>query len=199
MNLFLQIWGGSFYLVNKALFAFAERFGEDKKRTIRITAWIVYILGVPPWVLILISDRNWIAASVEAGGLPSMLFGLSHAYQRHKTPSPTFSRIAASMTYASLVLGLGYSLWERSGITSLSQLLECGVMIGFLMGSYLLAKQNLKGWLFFMLMNASMASLMLVQHKPILGFQQLASLGFVIYGFVVASRNDKVEGGRIRK
>ncbi len=141
--------------------------------------------------MILIAERNWIAASIEIGGLPAMFFGLSNVYQRVKVPSPTFDRVTATEPYASLALGLGYSLWDRSGITSLSQLLECGVMVGFLMGSYLLAKQNVKRWIFFMLMNVSMAILMLIQHKPISGFQQLASLGFVIYGFIVASRNDK--------
>ena len=66
-------------------------------------------------------------------------------------------------------------------------------MIGFLTGSYLLAKNNIYGWLFFMLMNGSMASLMLIQDKPFLSVQQLISLCFVIYGFTVVlkSRHNK--------
>ncbi len=61
-------------------------------------------------------------------------------------------------------------------------------MIGFLLGSYLLAKNNRKGWLFFMAMNMSMATLMLIQEKPLLSLQQMVSLSFVIYGFI-ASKN----------
>ncbi|MDT8420240.1 MAG: hypothetical protein RQ754_07385 [Desulfuromonadales bacterium] len=68
----------------------------------------------------------------------------------------------------------------------MSQLLEIGVMIGFLLGSYLLAKNNPRGWLLFKLMNVSMASLMLLQDKPLLSIQQLVSLCFVIYGYMVA-------------
>jgi hypothetical protein len=37
-----------------------------------------------------------------------------------------------------------------------------------------------------MLMNGSMAALMFIQHKPILTVQQLISLGFVAYGFIIA-------------
>jgi hypothetical protein len=64
-------------------------------------------------------------------------------------------------------------------------------MIGFLIGSYLLAKSNVYGWLFFMLMNGSMASLMLIQHKPLLFGQQLVSLCFVIYGFTVSVKSSR--------
>jgi nicotinamide riboside transporter PnuC len=71
----------------------------------------------------------------------------------------------------------------------LTQILEIGVMIGFLLGSYLLAKNRSRGWLFFMLMNVSMGSLMLLQDKPILAFQQAVSLCFVVYGYLIARRS----------
>lgn len=188
MNLVFQIWGGAFYLANKILFALAEGRGEETKRKLLIVGWTVYILGVPAWLVILGMDRNWIAASIEAGGVPAMLFGLSNVYHRVKTPSRRGDLLASFFTYASLALGVGYSLWERGGITSLSQILEIGVMIGFLLGSYLLAKRNAQGWLFFMLMNSSMAALMFMQGKPILGVQQLVSLSFGVYGYVTATR-----------
>jgi len=188
MSLVFQIWGGAFYLSNKILFALAQGRGEETKRRLLIAGWTVYILGVPAWIVILVLGRNWIAASIEAGGVPAMLFGLYNVYHRVKTPSRRGDLLAASFTYASLALGVGYSLWERGGLTSLSQFLEIGVMIGFLMGSYLLAKDNPRGWLFFMLMNGSMAALMLMQGNPILSVQQLISLTFVIYGYVTATR-----------
>ena len=96
--------------------------------------------------------------------------------------------IASFFTYAFIIFGTGYSLYDYGGITTVSQLLEIGIMVGFLMGSYLLAKSNSYGWLFFMLMNGSMGTLMAIQNKPILAFQQALSLCFVIYGFITALR-----------
>jgi hypothetical protein len=194
MDLVLQVWGGGLYLLNKVFFALAEGKEEDTKRKLRIAGWIVYILGVPAWVIILISKHDWIAASIEAGGLPAMLFGLLNAYQHAASPNKHLDLITSLFTYASLVFGVGYSLYDYGGITSGSQVLEIGVMIGFLLGSYLLAKKNSYGWIFFMLMNVSMASLMLVQNKPLLSVQQLVSLCFVIYGFTVAVKTSRSRG-----
>ena len=189
MDITLQAWGGVFYLINKILFALAEGKQPQLKRQFKIFGWAIYILGVPAWVIILFSKHNWIAASVEAGGVPSMLFGLYTVYQNSKTQNRTFDNVASFFTYGSIVLGVGYSLYDYGGISSISQVLEIGVMIGFLLGSYLLAKNNRNGWIFFMLMNGSMATLMLIQQKPLLSLQQIASLCFVIYGFIISSRN----------
>ena len=192
MDLLLQVWGGGFYLLNKIFFALSEGKTKPTKRRFKIIGWIIYILGVPAWVIILISKHDWIAASIEAGGLPAMLFGLYNAYQQSETPNRMLDAITSGFTYFFVMLGLSYSVYDYGGITSLSQLLEIGVMIGFLIGSYLLAKNNLYGWLFFMLMNASMGTLMLIQNKPILSIQQLVSMCFVIYGFTVAIQTRRV-------
>ena len=76
MDIILQVWGGGFYLLNKIFFALAEGKSENTKRQLKIAGWTIYILGVPAWVIILISKHDWIAASIETGGVPSMLFGL---------------------------------------------------------------------------------------------------------------------------
>jgi len=188
VTLILQLWGGTFYLANKILFSLAEGRHEGRKRLLRMAGWAFYILGVPPWVMILMAERNWIAASIEAGGVPAMLFGLYTVYRGSQGYNRRFNAIAGFFTYGSLLLGVGYSLYEQSGINTLSQILELGVMVGFLVGGYLLARRNPSGWLFFMLMNSSMAGLMFLQDKPILSVQQLLSLGFVIYGYIVAIR-----------
>lgn len=190
MDIALQIWGGSFYLINKILFALAEGKKQTIKRNLKLNGWAIYILGVPAWVIILFSQQNWIAASIEAGGVPSMLLGLYTVYHNSDSPNRIFDRVASFFTYGSIALGVGYSLFDYGGITSFSQILEMGVMLGFLLGSYLLAKNNRTGWLFFMIMNGSMATLMLIQHKPLLAVQQIVSLSFVIYGFR-ASRKTK--------
>ncbi len=192
MELLLQLWGGGVYLLNKILFALAEGKAEERKRSLRVAGWLVYLLGVPAWVIILAGKHDWIAASIEAGGVPAMLLGLFTAYRHAVPPDRRFERIVSLVTYASLVFGVGYSLYDYGGLTSVSQLLEIGVMIGFLLGSYLLAKKNRSGWLFFMLMNASMATLMFLQHKPLLSIQQLVSLGFVCYGFSVACKASRL-------
>ena len=191
MDILLQIWGGSFYLSNKILLAISEGRPKKSKRMLKLAGWLIYILGVPAWVIILISKQNWIAASIEVGGVPSMLFGLFNVYKKTEVSSQIFNTIALSVTYASLALGVGYSMLEYGGINSVTQLLEIGVMIGFLLGSYFLAKSRSFGWIFFMLMNGSMAILMFIQNKPILSIQQLFSLCFVIYGFTLAIKSKR--------
>ena len=188
MDIILQIWGGGFYLFNKIFFALAEGKEPDTKRRYKILGWIIYLLGVPAWVIILVSKHDWIAAAIEAGGVPAMLLGLFTVYQKRLTPHKRFDRVTALFTYAVLLLGVGYSFYDFGGITALSQTLEIGVMVGFLVGSYLLAKNNRYGWLFFMVMNISMGALMFLQHKPILAAQQGFSLCFVVYGFFISQR-----------
>lgn len=188
MDLLLQIWGGGCYLINKILFAVAQPRAEQIKRLLMIWAWAIYIVGVPAWVIILLGKQNWIAASIEAGGIPAMLLGLYNTIRAGQPVKCWISRVVSFCTYGALVFGLGFSYWHHGGIHTLAQFLELGVMFGFLMGSYLMAKQHIGGWCCFMLMNISMAALMLLQDKQVLMLQQLLSLGFVIYGFSHAYR-----------
>ncbi|MDX1341742.1 MAG: hypothetical protein R3227_05295 [Reinekea sp.] len=184
MDLILQFWGGLFYLANKILFALAERQAKAQRRQLKLIGWLVYILGVPAWVIIMIDHNNWIAAAIEAGGVPAMLLGLYNTYQGKLSASRLINHSVAAATYAAVAFGLIYSLLLNGGVTSLSQVLELGIMTGFLLGSYFLAKSNPVGWLFFMLMNLSMATLMGLQGKPILMTLQLLSFSFVFYGFI---------------
>lgn len=189
MDLTLQVWGGAFYLFNKILLAFSEGKQEKLKKNLRIKGWIIYILGVPAWAIILIGHQDWIAASIEVGGVPAMLLGLYNTYHDNKKTNKLFNKTVALCTYSSLAIGFTFSLVHHGGIISISQVLEIGVMLGFLLGSYFMANNNSVGWLFFMLMNLSMAALMLLQDKPILMAQQLISLCFVAYGFKQARLN----------
>jgi len=191
MDLFLQFWGGGLYLLNKVFFALAEGKQESLKRKLRIIGWSVYLLGVPAWGVILIGKHNWIAASIELGGIPAMIFGLYNVYRADLRPSKTLDRLVSGVTYSFLIFGVCFSMYDYGGITTVAQVLEMGVMVGFLLGSYLLAKKNMSGWVFFMLMNCSMATLMLIQAKPLLSIQQLVSLCFVLYGFSVALRSSR--------
>jgi hypothetical protein len=193
MDLVLQIWGGLFYLTNKICFALAEGKEKNRKRQLKIIGWTIYILGVPAWVAILIIKHDWIAASIEAGGIPAMLFGLYNVYKNSEKPNSFFDIIASFFSYAFIIFGTSYSLYDYGGITSISQLLEIGVMIGFLLGSYHLAKNKAFGWLFFMIMNGSMGTLMIIQNKPILAIQQTVSLCVVVYGFITAIKVSRAQ------
>lgn len=89
-----------------------------------------------------------------------------------------------TLTFSHFRVGVGYSLYDYGGLVSLTQFLEICAVIGFLGGTYLLAKSARAGWLLFMVMNASVALLMYVQHNYMVSVQQLISLGFVLVGYV---------------
>ncbi|MDH3353875.1 MAG: hypothetical protein OEL79_01525 [Chromatiales bacterium] len=182
MDIFLQAWGGIFYLANKIYFSLSETKIGDKKNQFKLIAWSTYLIGVPAWIVLLIGKNDWIAASIEAGGIPAMLLGLYKTF--YKTPASPLVELAVKyITYFAIAFGVFISVQHYGGITSISQFLEIGVTLGFLMGSYLMTQHNSNGYLFFVLMNLSMASLMFLQDKNILMVQQLVSLLFVIYGY----------------
>ncbi|MDF0534860.1 hypothetical protein KDN34_07455 [Shewanella yunxiaonensis] len=190
MDLVLQIWGGTLYLLNKILFSVSETLPSASRRQLKIVGWIVYLLGVPAWVIILVGEHNWIAASIEFGGIPAMLFGL-YVVIKGEVINKSYDLLTSIITYFFVILGSGYSFYQYGGISSTTQVFEIGVMVGFLLGGYLLAKDNIYGWLCFALMNVSMGSLMLLQQKPVLAMQQGLSLCFVIFGLITMFKNQK--------
>ena len=185
MDLYLQIWGGGFYLLNKILFSVAETREAQVKRSLKMAGWIIFILGMPPWLIILLGNNNWIIAATEVGAIPAMFLGLYNTYHNYnKTAPKLFTSFVTFCTYFFIAVGLTCSIYVHGGITTVTQMLEVAVITGFLLGSYFLAQNNSIGWLFFILMNISTAILMFIHDKPILMAQQLVSLGFVIYGYV---------------
>lgn len=191
MDIFLQAWGGVCYLLNKIFLSRAESAGDGGKW--RVRGWAVYLLGLPAWVIILALKRNWIAAAIEAGGAPAMALGLVVAWKGIERAPRWLAKSAEAFAYGSFALGVLYSAYDFGGITAITQVLEIGVMAGFLLGGCLLAKKNPAGWLWFMLMNGSMGALMAIQAKPILAVQQTLSLCFVTRGFIRSRRNTKTE------
>ena len=181
MHQVLQWLGGGFYLLNKIFLSFSERArnrgDEAKARKWRIASWVVYLVGLPPWVIIFISWRNWIAASVEASGAPAMLLGLVIAL-RGTTKNPP--RWLDHLALVCIPLGFGYSLYDFGGITTINQWLEIGLVLGFLVGTYLLAKERASGYLWYVLMHVTCGWLMWIQGYPWLFFQQLVSLVFIV-------------------
>jgi hypothetical protein len=192
ITILLQIWGGTFYLLNKLFFSRAERAATlEQRRAWQIRAWTVYLIGLPPWVFIFITEHNWIAAAVESSGVPAMLIGLSAARQGHTQfrQYVWLDRLARLM----IITGLGLSLYDFGGLTTLNQVIELGVAAGFLLGTYLLAKSKPSGYFWLMLGNVSAASLMMRQGYYLLMAQQLLSLILVIDAYRVQRRRLEVK------
>ena len=190
IDISLQIWGGLFYLLNKVFFSQAERSKTINVRKIwRIRSWIVYLAGIPAWVVVFISKHNWIAAGVESGGAPAMLVGIMIAWRGHGTEPKWLDILAKSSVLAGLVL----SMYEFGGIINLNQFIELGIAAGFLMGTYMMAKDNAQGYLWLMLGNVSCASLMGIEGFFILMAQQLVSLAFVTDAFLAHRKKLMVE------
>jgi hypothetical protein len=184
IDLLLQIWGGTFYLLAKILLAVAE--GLNNGRKCRIIGWFSYLLGIPAWVILLISNNNWVVASNEIGSVPSMILGIITAWNQNIKVNKIFDRFVKYFTFSMITFGVVYSIYYFHGVTTFTQLLEIFVIIGFLSGSYFLAKTNLKGWLFFALMCISMLILMLVQNKILLAILQGFSIIVIIFGYTKA-------------
>jgi hypothetical protein len=193
VDIFLQIWGGCGYLFAKILLAHAEGVQNDRKW--RVAGWFMYLLGLPAWVVLLAGKQNWIAAANEAGGAPALILGLVLAWKNLDNAPKHIDWGIKIFTYCMIALGTIYSVYYFGGITTLSQILEIGVTIGFLLGSYLLAKKKSTGWLLLALMLLSMGMLMYLQGKMILIIQQAISLLFVINGFYRSLRRSRNKSG----
>jgi hypothetical protein len=186
IELLLQVWGGLCYLFNKIFFSMAERSNtETFNRSWRMRSWLIYILGLPAWIIVFLSEHNWIAASVELGGAPSMIVGYYISWKGFGKEPLWLDNLAKYF----VIIGLSISFYEFGGINTVAQLYELGIAAGFLMGTYLMAKNNIKGYLWLMLGNVSCASLMHIEGYYLLMFQQLLSLIFVTDAFMVRKKS----------
>lgn len=182
-HLFFQSWGAGFFLLNKIFLSASERSVDlDVKKKWLVLSWIVYLIGLPVWVFVFISESNWIAACVEAGGAPAMIVGLYTAlYGQEKAPFwlDYLAKIA-------VVMGLCISVYDFGGVSSIRQILELGIAAGFLMGTYYLAKEKPQpGYMWFIVGNITCAILMGMEGFLILMIQQIVSLGFVLDAYLV--------------
>lgn len=187
-ELLLQILGGGLYLLNKIFFRFSERVTGERRRQLRIWSWSVYLLGLPPWLIIFADNRNWIAFAIEAGGAPAMLLGLVYAIRRTSTPNDAV-KLLNLIAQIAIVGGVGYSLYDFGGLTTINQWLELALVIGFLVGTYRLALQKNDGYLWYVLMHVACGMLMHIQEYPLLFWMQIASLGFIVDAYRLAQTN----------
>lgn len=186
-HILLQVWGGLFYLLNKLFFSIAERSNHIKfQQKSRVYAWAAYMTGLPAWVFVFISEHNWIAAAIESSGVPAMIMGLYYALKESREQSYN-----AWLDYISrfmIILGLGLSIYDFGGLTTFNQLLELGIALGFIFGTYFLAKFKARGYFWFMFGNIAAAALMMRQGYYVLMTQQLLSFGIVLDAYFVRKK-----------
>lgn len=189
-NILLQVWGGSCYLLNKFFFLCSEKSHQNKQQeTWKVRAWTTYLIGVPPWVLVFISEHNWIAAAVESSGIPAILLGLTSI--REKEIQRRYRRWLECLARVMIPIGIGLSLYDFGGLITFNQLLETGIAAGFLMGTYLIARSKATGYFWLAGGNICAASLMFRQEYIILAVQQIISLGFVSAAYWFQKRRQK--------
>jgi hypothetical protein len=185
LNVLLQILAGGFYLLNKIFLAASERAKQSNKsatsRKWRIAAWGIYLLGLPAWVVIFIKERNWIAASVEASGAPSMLLGLIIAVRGLEKGVPKWLDRFAIIC---IPFGFAYSFYDFGSFTSLTQWLETMLVVSYLVGTYLLANERGNGYLWYIVMHLACGYLMWHQDYPWLVLQQVISLLIIVDAYV---------------
>jgi len=197
----LQWSGGLLYLLNKVFFSRYERAMKRKNqglaRKMLITSWIVYLAGLPFWVAIFAQSRNWIAASVEASGAPSMVLGLVGSFHKpinKELQTTTYRNLTRWLDRLALLLvplGFAYSFYDFGGLRAFNQWLEIGLVLGYLLGTYLRAKKRINGYLWIMLMHIFCIWLMWRQRYFGLLAQQVASLCFIVDAYATAWRNRK--------
>jgi hypothetical protein len=177
LTIFLQIWGGLFYTINKVFFSQAERSKTpDNKRKWQIRSWAVYLIGVPAWVTLFIMEHDWIAAAIETGVIPAMIMGLVIAWRGGGGKQP---KILDYIARGFIVVGTVLSFQDAGGLNSVTQFLEIGIALAFLVGTYLLARNNAQGYLWIFSGNFVCATLMYMQDLHILAFQQIFSVFFI--------------------
>lgn len=110
-----------------------------------------------------------------------MLLGLVMAFRgTTKDPPAWLNRLA----FVCAPFGLAVSCYDFGGLKTLNQWLEIGLVAGFLIGTYQLARDRASGYLWFVLMHVSCGWLMYIQGYPWLVAQQIASLGFILDAYV---------------
>ena len=181
MIVFLQLTGGVLYTISKLCFSLAERAKKRdnavRERSCRALAWILCIVGLPPFLVLFAIRHNWIAAGVEVSGVPAMLIGLLIALKGVNWRMPRWLEWFARLC---IVGGFTWSLLDFHGITDARQLIETTMVAAFLIGTYQVAHKKRVGYRCYVVMHAAMATLCAVQSWWWLTAQQILSIVFVV-------------------
>ncbi len=188
-TIFLQIWGGLFYTINKIFFSQAERSKtRDNKRRWQIRSWAVYLIGVPAWVTLFIMKHDWIAAAMETGVIPTMIMGLVIAWRGGGGKQP---KVLDYIARTFIVVGMVLSFRDAGGLNSVTQFLEINIALASLVGTYLLARNNPKGYLWIFSGNFACGTLMYMHDLYILAVQQVLSALFIFDAYRIQYKRKK--------
>jgi len=138
-----------------------------------------------------IKNNNWAFLITESAGGVSMVLGIVIAIQGNKETS--LSRGLDWFAIASGLFGIGYSLYYFGGIQTTNQVFEFIGIFGFLIGTYMLAKKKIKGYLWFILMNIATGILMGIQGDFGLTLQQAISIWFVRSAYLHAKKKQRLK------
>lgn len=185
----LQIFAGGFYFLNKVFLLLVYLVPNKRIKTTNILASIVYPFGLPFWIIIFYLEKDFIALSLELGGLFSMILSIRTSTKGKDNKTVLYEKICLYITFFFLVFGTFSSLYTHSGITSFTQVLEIFIVVGFLVGTYKMARQSSEVYYWFSFMNLSCATLMLIQENPILFGFQICSLICMVTGAYLSRKN----------
>lgn len=183
MYILCEWLAGLFYLYQKIGLAAAEKVELSKtKRLVLISAWAIYILGLPLWLVVFYHNDNFIAGAIEFSGLPAMTLGLVNAIKKQDKKAP---RWLLTLSFIFMVVGSLLSFHVLGTLTSVKQLLEFTLSVTFLVGTFRLSlKPNRRdGYLWYIVMHSSCAALMYIQHSPHLFWMQIVSIIFIVYAY----------------
>ncbi len=184
----LQLAAGGFYFLNKAFLLSKLIVRDSKKRLQNILASVIYPFGLPFWIIIFNLEKDYIALSLEAGGIFSMILGIYTSIKGKSQKTKIFEKGCLVITILFILFGAIESINEYGGIKTLTQILEISIVTGFLVGTYYMAIQSKKVYFYFMFMNLSCATLMLIQGNPLLFWFQLASLVWMGMGYIITKK-----------
>ena len=215
----IMLCAGSFYLLQKIFFFFSE--ATESKEVYcrwRIPGWGVYIIGLFFWLYVFFYiDKILILGWMELCGLPAMILGLINSLRMYRElkgrkkkekKQKKLWRILFGwkllgafgwegvLVIIGALIGTGFSIDYYGSLNSFAQGLQLAAVVGFLAGTYLLAKDWLWGYLFYALMNGTTGWLMYIkiQKNPnfkMLFYMQMASIVFVVGAFLVRWRRQK--------
>lgn len=129
----------------------------------------------------LLIKQNFIFSALEASALPLMILGLTLASMRvEKDQIDKKLRKLDPVVYTLIGAGLGYSFRYFGGFVTTHQWLEITASAGFLIGTYLQAKDHTAQYAAYLVMNIATAVLFFRQDLLWFGIQQIVSIVFIL-------------------